>query len=182
MARLELPPAAVLNNLLTYYPDIGLLTWKQRPASMFIHEGFARDWNATYAGRAAFMRPNMGHLTGRILGRRFFAHRVIWKMVTGEDPDTVDHINGRGSDNRWINLRDVDHAENTKNRRLSRTNRSGASGVYQHQADGKWVAQITLEGRRIHLGRYASIEDAAAARKEAERAHGYHENHGRRMH
>ena len=32
----------------------------------------------------------------------------------------------------------------------------------------KWIAQITVNYKNIHLGRYENIEDAIKARKEAE--------------
>lgn len=53
-------------------------------------------------------------------GYRNAAHRVIWAMVTGEQPDTIDHRNGVKSDNRWINLRNGTQQENTQNRREHR--------------------------------------------------------------
>lgn len=45
----------------------------------------------------------------------FPAHRIIWKMETGEDPDTIDHINGKRADNRMENMRNVTHKENLQN-------------------------------------------------------------------
>ena len=47
----------------------------------------------------------------------FYLHRVIWKWVTGRDPEhTIDHINRNVRDNRFTNLRDATHLEQTHNR------------------------------------------------------------------
>jgi hypothetical protein len=42
-----------------------------------------------------------------------------------------------------------------------------------------WEAYITVDYKRIHLGRFKNIEDAILARKEAEVAYKFHKNHGR---
>jgi hypothetical protein len=45
------------------------------------------------------------------------AHRIIWKLIHGKDPDQViDHIDGNPSNNRIENLRDVSPAKNAQNR------------------------------------------------------------------
>lgn len=48
----------------------------------------------------------------------------------------------------------------------SRNNTSGYKGVFQKR--GKWAAQIQYKKKVYYLGSYDRIEDAAAARKEAE--------------
>lgn len=49
---------------------------------------------------------------------------------------------------------------------LRSDNTSGYTGVVAHR--GKWRAQITFRGKNYTIGTYTRIEDAAAARKEAE--------------
>ena len=47
----------------------------------------------------------------------YFASRVAWVMMTGEQPKgVIDHINRDRLDNRWENLRDVTVEENNKNK------------------------------------------------------------------
>lgn len=167
-----------LRRLLDYDPETGALTWKGRPMEMFSTAAHGRTWNTRWAGKSALVtRGPHGHLYGRVLGRKHFAHRVIWKIVHGVNPVEVDHINGRPDDNRLDNLRAVDHATNGKNRRIGVNNTSGALGVRWEA--GKWRATMSANGAGIHIGRFDDFDAAVTARKAAERKFGFHENHGR---
>lgn len=53
-------------------------------------------------------------------------------------------------------------------KRLLSSNTSGHTGVYQNRKNGKWVAQITFQGKTRYLGAYGKIEDAIKARQRAE--------------
>ena len=48
-------------------------------------------------------------------------------------------------------------------------NRSGKKGVYYDVGRGLWEAYINVHGKRIHLGRYKSKEEAVKARERAEK-------------
>lgn len=52
---------------------------------------------------------------------------------------------------------------------VCKNNKSGITGVVWDKSRQKWVAQIYLKGRCIHLGRYDSKEEAAQARKDGEK-------------
>ena len=54
-----------------------------------------------------------------------------------------------------------------KNGLTNKNNSSGCNGV--SRSGEKWRAYITLKRNQIHLGTFDSFEDAAAARKEAEK-------------
>ena len=47
-------------------------------------------------------------------------------------------------------------------------NSSGHTGVYQNKRSGKWIAEMTFQGKRVLYKRFASKEAAIAARKKAE--------------
>lgn len=90
-------------------------------------------------------------------------HRVV---AEAEDGMEVDHINGDPLDNRRENLRVCTHAENLKNRKLNKNNKSGYKGVRWHVKDKKWRAEIQTLGKNIFLGNYSSKEEAAIAYNE----------------
>lgn len=50
----------------------------------------------------------------------------------------------------------------------AKNNTSGYKGVTFDGSRGKWRAQIVFKGKAYHLGRYNTIEQAVAARKQAE--------------
>lgn len=185
MALRTIPPQSVLLQILRYDPESGFLYWRERSADLFSDEARFPDraaaaWNARYAERRAFTasdRHSYNH--GGIFGERYFAHRIIWKLVTGEDPIDIDHINGNPSDNRILNLRSVTHAGNQKNLKKRQDNTSGITGVRWVSQRGKWNAQVHSGGKAFNLGNFNTQEEAIAARKAAEIRHGFHVNHAR---
>ncbi len=52
---------------------------------------------------------------------------------------------------------------------MYRTNTSGVKGVYYSKTRGKWIAQIMFRNKCFYLGGFDTIEDAAQARREAEK-------------
>lgn len=137
-------------------------------------------WNARYAGTEASFRDRRGYKRLRLHNVGYPAHRVIWKMVNGEDPPyVIDHINGDPGDNRLLNLRATTQAENTKNSSLRKGSSSGAIGVSWNKAAQKWYAHIRSDGVMWCIGMFETFNDALVARKFAERVFGFHENHGR---
>jgi len=124
---------------------------------------------------------NKGYATGSLLGRRFYVHRVIWAFANGKLLDeklSCDHINGIRDDNRAVNIRAVTHAENLKNTTLSSANKSGVCGVCHLPKEKVYVAYITINLKRKYLGRFKTLEEAAAVRKAAETEYGFHPLHG----
>jgi hypothetical protein len=174
-----IPDQETLRSLLDYDPQTGSLTWKERSPEMLTDAREQHRWNARYAGCPAFTFVNGGYLVGSLLKSQHRAHRVIWKWMTGKDPDIIDHINGVRTDNRWANLRSTDYAGNAWNTALPRNNTSGCVGVSWVKRQKRWVAHIKRRGEHLHLGFHRTFEDAVAARKAAEIQIGYHSNHGR---
>ena len=168
-----LPTQDELEILIRYEPDTGKLYWLTRPGN--------KRWNSKYAGKEAFSYAAVnGYKLGSFFNVKCYAHRAIWKLVTGQDPRQVDHINGIRSDNRFENLRSVDgDRENTKNRAVPSHNTSGHMGVARCSKTNRWRAYIKHDGRQVFLGNYITLEDAVAARETAVIQYGYHENHGR---
>lgn len=173
----------VLRELLTYDSDTGALTWKPRGREWFASEQSCRTWNAKFAGKLAFRTPKDGRsdrLTGGVLGRRFYASRVAWAIFHGSWPvHAIDHINGDETDDRISNLRDVRQSENCRNASRRKDNSSGVPGVSWSKERGKWLVNISAEKGARYVGTFDRKADAIAARKDAEREHGFHKNHGR---
>lgn len=181
-----LPPVERLRELIDYDPATGFMVWRTRADDLFSGARYpkaraARVWNAKFAGKPALASPTSnGYLHGSVDNTDALAHRVAWKIVTGQEPEDTDHINGDRTDNRFANLRSCSRIDNMRNRGLSSNNRSGHHGVWQEAATGKWCAQIEHEGTVTDLGRHLTKEAAVAARQAAERSLGFHPNHGTR--
>lgn len=85
-------------------------------------------------------------------------HREITKAEPGL---VVDHIDHDTLNNTRANLRICTHQNNVIAHRLSRANKSGFTGVFFNKSRRKWDAQIKLDGKSIHLGRFKTPEEAA---------------------
>lgn len=105
---------------------------------------------------------NMDHEVVRL-------HDVVMAHTFAVKPENVfvDHINHDKLDNRRINLRFVSPTESSKNMPLKGNNTSGVTGVSKTKW-GTYRAYITCNKKRIELGYYETLEEAANARREAE--------------
>lgn len=155
-----------LKEILDYDPETGIFT-------------YAKNHGRMKKGDRAGNINSHGYVNIKVLDRLWKAHRLAFFYMEGDTPGAVDHINHVRTDNRWINLRPADRAINGKNQRMGSNNKSGVTGVFWHKSAKKWVAQIRVNRKRVHLGSFASFDDAVAARKEAEVEHGFHPNHGK---
>ncbi len=105
------------------------------------------------------------------VGRGVYAvHRVMWLHATGEWPaEVIDHINGDPTDNRLCNLRAVSQVVNMQNqRRAMTTSKTGLLGAISYE--GMFLAQITVDGRIRHLGKFDTPEAAHNAYLQAKRS------------
>ena len=169
-----LPDASYLHELFLYDAQTGLLTWKFRPIDCFHDKGsrtashLHKVWNSKFWGKQAGSVRRDGYATVMIDGVHYKLHRIIWKMVTGEDPQQIDHINRDQGDNRFENLRDVVPQVNARNRGVLARNKTGFPGVEFHNRDRVWVAKLGHDGKQIYLGSFKTKDEAIAARVGAE--------------
>jgi len=174
----------IARELLTYNPDTGKLFWKERPAKYFKNPKISmKSFNTRWAGKEALTAitrrksGQIGRLDGRVLNKKYAAHRIAWLIYYGEWPkNEIDHINQDPTDNRIENLRDVTNAENNKNKTLNNNNTTGYLGVSKHH--GKYRARIRINNIDKHLGYYDTVEEAAAVRAVASINYNFHPNHG----
>lgn len=163
MARHTLPSLDYLRQCFELDIESGSLTWKARPREHFPTERGWLVFLGAYAGKRADHLGPHGYRRVSVDGDRYAAHRIVWKMVHGTDPETIDHINRDRSDNRPSNLRSCTEHENALNRPMHKNNRCGVKGV--HACNGKWRAMIRFEGRSRHIGLFETLEEASAAYK-----------------
>lgn len=134
-------------ELFTYDPLTGLVVWRA-------------------SGREA-KTPKDGYKCVEVAERCYRVHRIAWLLMTGDWPKhSVDHINGNRSDNRWSNLRDVTHSVNLQNQHRARNgSKSGLLGVFRNKK--KWSSHIKAGDKVLHLGTFATPEEAHAKYLEA---------------
>ena len=126
----------------------------------------------------AYIRGNGGGVYVRTNSTYFESselHRVINKTPANY---ITDHISGNTLDNRSINLRTTNTQGNQRNCKRGKNNTTGYLGV-SVTPKGKYRAYININRQQVHLGHFIILEEAVAARKEAEILYGFHENHGR---
>jgi len=155
-----------LRSLLSYDPETGVFRWISRGHKLA-------------PGSVAGALQTNGYRYVKVDGRLHKMHRLAFLFQGMPLPEEVDHINGQRDDNRWLNLRGVSRATNLKNKAKYKNGKSPMTRVAWSAEHGKWQAYINHDKRRIHLGRFASLDDAMAARSAANERYGYHANHGR---
>ena len=169
-----------LKECLEYDPSTGKFMWLRRPVEHFKDQRSCNKWNTQRCGKTAGGPEGHGYWRIILDARQHPAHRLAHLYVMGFMPEQVDHINGDRGDNRWCNLRAVTNAENKRNQCVQSRSKSGHIGVYPSPTSGSWVAYITFDKKRQHIGTFSSLDEAVTARKAAERSLGFHPNHGAR--
>ncbi len=105
------------------------------------------------------------HIRGKNGGRdTLLLHQLIWELIGNPPSSQIDHHDGQPLNNAEINLRAARPCDNSRNRRKQSNNTSGTIGVNWVDRCNKWRSQIRVNGKRKHLGYFATIEEAAAAR------------------
>lgn len=110
-------------------------------------------------------KDTSGYIVGITNDNIIRLHRYVMNCP---DDMEVDHKKHDKSDNRKENLRIATRSQNMMNHCINKNNTSGTTGVKQYGTNGKWSADITVNGTRIYLGTFDNLDDAIKARKEAE--------------
>ena len=145
----ELPSTQELARYFSYDGDTGRLSTKNGPVG-FVSNGYVRV---------------------RYYRRQFMAHRVIWKMTYGTEPDVIDHINENKQDNRIKNLRSCTHGENIAYARTPRRKNGLPTGVSKAPS-GRYQSRIGSGKNFVHLGTFDTAEEAEKVRAEAMKKEG----------
>jgi hypothetical protein len=160
----------IMQQYLDYSPTTGHLTWKTKHTTKVV-----------VGRRAGSVCTRHRHRVLHFMGTLYAEHRFIWRYCYGTWPTGhIDHINHDEQDNRIANLRDVSQTENNMNSSFRSDNSSGHTGVWVNKLNTykKFMAELSLNGVRRHYSSHYTLEDAIAARKQAEQDWGFHPNHG----
>jgi len=159
-------PAHYLRQRLDYDPATGLFAWRDLSS-------LPPNVRARMAGNPALAtRSSAGYLRGVLDGVEVLAHRVAWAIHSGAWPrGDIDHVNRVRTDNRFSNLRDVSTFQNIRNQCPLSHGPLRAVGVGVR--GGRFLARIKLRGCVQHLGTFDTVEEAVAARFQAEIANGW---------
>ena len=133
-----------LHELFSYNPETG---------------NFSRLKRMGYWGRVGSIAGTIdswGYVVIKIDQKSYKAHRLAWLYVYGVWPENhIDHIDGNISNNRIVNLRDVDVATNSQNQRKAHKNSaSGFLGAYKTK-NGKFLSVINVRGKSMYLGTFS---------------------------
>lgn len=108
---------------------------------------------------------SFGHVvTGSGKNIRDISHIILGIDKSLDSEIIVDYVNGNPRDNRRINLKICTHSQN----HLS-NNSTGIIGVSYDKNRHVYAPEIRIGKKRVHLGRYRSIEEAAYVRLVAEK-------------
>jgi len=97
----------------------------------------------------------------------YLAHRLIFMMHYGYLPEVVDHVDGNRQNNCIENLREATQSQNSHNQKLSSKNTSGYKNVTWNTRKRKWLVNIRLNYKDIHIGYFKDIELADLVAQEA---------------
>lgn len=132
------------------------------------------EYLSQFKWQARYDRTTGKWYAARQVRRKFiYMHREI---LNAPDGLHVDHINGDTLNNRERNLRLATSAQNAWNRDKNRNNTTGYKGVTREKGRRKVRAQITVNGKHMHLGWFDDPREAALVYDQAVRK--YHGAYG----
>lgn len=159
-----------LFSAISYDPETGIFTWLiDRHCRFSIKKGDRAGSSLPFPDGKRYRRLC-------VKGKYILEHRAAFLFMGCplEDNEEVDHENGDGEDNRWLNIRRCSRSENAKNLRRCVNNKSGVTGVAWIKSACKW--QVSIGKKR--LGYFSNFDEAVSVRKQAEIDYDYHKNHG----
>ena len=124
-------------------------------------------WSVSKAGKKYYAKASVPQSQLKSEGRKgcsIHLHALIMRFPS----KLVDHINGDTLDCRKENLREATSSQNSANRNgIHAKNTSGYRGVSFDKINHKWRAKVQVGLKHKTVGRFARIQDAINAAKEA---------------
>lgn len=145
---------AYLESVADYDPELG---------GFIVHTQPAHTWSDK-VGKCLGTLTLTGYLNISIAGINRRQSHLVWLWYHGSWPRfQIDHINGVKDDDRIENLRDVPRELNNRNRKLNSNNKTGITGIRFDTPQNKYAVQIRAKGKRVHIGRFNTLLEAARA-------------------
>ena len=156
----DLPEIKTLKQVFNYDPLSGLFTRDGKPTGC--------------------LDRSTGYVVLRYKCQKYYAHRIAFVCMGLEVPDQVDHKDGVRSNNKWINLRESNNSKNSKNSSMKSSNTSGSTGVYWSKRDQRWIGEVTIDGKKVYVGRSNYIEEITNKIMKYRAEKGFSSRHGKR--
>jgi len=134
----------------------GELYWKKTTA-LCKHPGM----------KAGHLFKGNGYCRVQINKKPYLIHRLVFLMHKGYLPRNIDHIDGNRSNNKIENLREATHAQNSMNRKMPTTNKSGYKNVCWDKRFKKWSVNLHVNKKNIVIGQFDDLELAGLVAAEA---------------
>ena len=96
-------------------------------------------------------------------GVKLWAHRLAWFLMTGEWAEMIDHKNGNGRDNRFVNLRACTGRENGHNQYKHRAGKYAGAHLCSNPNCHRWIACTRIDGKYVYIGLYLTEKEASMA-------------------
>lgn len=137
-------------------------------AALVDDEDFERaaqyKWRAMVCSNTVYAVRDVPKVEGK--QRLQSLHRFVLWLSGGHSPE-VDHEDHNGLNCQKYNLRKATRTQNQTNSRKRVDNTSGMKDVYWDKAANKWRVQVQINGKRLSIGKFISLEDAKKASQEA---------------
>lgn len=156
------------------YEDINGEIWKDLDGfdSMYQASNFGRIKNEKriipqYLDKDGYCLVNL-YFNGKI--KLFRLHRLIAKLfIENNNQKQVNHKNSNRSDNRIENLEWVSASENNCHKFIGKNTSSIYRGVTYVTRDKRWLSQIQIDNKKIHLGMFKTEKEAYLKRLKYEK-------------
>lgn len=166
-----------VNSLMEYNEVTGKAFWKVRGCGLFNSSRIWACWNSRYAEKEiGCVDKDTGYIKFAIGNKTYYLHQIIWILRFGHKPKFIDHIDHNKTNNRLVNLREVERVGNATNMPKRQDNTSGRVGVWRQRK--KWVGEICIGGITTKSIPFLSYAEACEWRSMMERSLSFHENHG----
>lgn len=153
-----------------YDTETGIVTYKPR---WFGSNPTPRQkqWTTMYVGKECGFLNNGYKRVNVIPGKQLYIHQIAFILMKNYIPEEVDHEDTNKLNNKWSNLRDCTHAQNTRNVKKHSHNQSGLKGVSWSKRKNRWRMDIRFNNVCYYSFHFTKEEAYAAYCEASEKLH-----------